>query len=68
MACPPYWVCERNLTYSRVGIGKNGALAHHCDGAKRNNCVIATNQRCGRTATAKTIDAPDRMLEEELMT
>jgi len=55
------------LTYSRVGIGKNGALAHHCDGANRNNCVIATNQRCGRTATATTIDAPDRMLEEELM-
>ncbi len=48
--------------YFLLGIGKNGARAHHLDGASRNICATATNHKRGRTVTARTIDAPESMV------
>ncbi len=51
--------------YFLLGIGKNGARAHHLDGASRKICTTATNHRRGRTVTAITIDTPERMVDTD---
>ncbi len=51
--------------YFLLGIGKNGARAHHLDGASRKICATVTNHKRGRTVTARTIDAPESMVDTE---